>query len=147
MDRLNYSIPRSLLDLFLDYSVSNKVFEKLSKEEKNYNTYKNIHANDSTYDNNFNKYDEYSSIQDPDYAYYFNKRNHYKQRSDDIQAVFHKLKPTAAPFYPKGVESEELEKIKTKLSEIDPSKVKEYYPKNYKVVKKEDEATNGDSTK
>ena len=33
MDRLKMQIPRSLLDLFLDYSVNNKLFDKKLKEE------------------------------------------------------------------------------------------------------------------
>lgn len=152
MDRLKMKIPRSLLDLFLDYSINNKLFESKESEEI---TFKNTNY-DSDRQNNkyqaellaqnlgknsgYNKYDEYDPQSDPDYAYYFRRRNQYKERKD-IHSVFSNLKlnANAKPFYPKKVEDEEFDKIKNKLSEIDPSKVKEFIPKNYKVVKKEDQ--------
>lgn len=84
----------------------------------------------------FNKYDGYDLQEDAGYAYYFKRRNHNKQR-EDIQAIFSKLKVDAKPFFPKNVEEEQFDKIKTKLAEIDTSKVKEFIPKNYRVVKKE----------
>lgn len=137
MDRLKLKIPRSLLDLFLDYSINNQIFDK--KEEVTFkNTNYESDKNNNKANEGFNKYDQYDLKSDPDYAYYFSRRNHYKQRSD-IQAIFSNLKLDAKPFYPKSIDNEEFDKIKTKLSEIDPKKVKEFIPKNYRVVRKEDE--------
>jgi hypothetical protein len=139
MDRLKMKIPRTLLDLFLDYSINNKLFEK--KEEV---TFKNTNYQYDKYNNKivesqqgYNKYDNYDPQQDPDYAYYFSRKNHYKQRKD-IHEIFSSLKVDAKPFFPKNVENDQLEKIRSKLSEIDPKNVKEFVPKNYKVVKKEE---------
>lgn len=121
MDRLRMKIPRKLLDLFLDYSINNNIFErnKQSKNDRNYN----IAAP--------NKYDSYDVIKDPNYTYYFNKRNH-TIRYEDIEKVFSKLKTDAAPYFPKSVDSETMDKIKSKIESTDPSTIKEYYPKNFK---------------
>lgn len=140
MDRLKMQIPRTLLDLFLDYSINNKIFEnkeEITFKNTNYDVDKNLSKNLLNEQTKFNKYDEYNPQNDPEYAYYFSRRNHYKQRND-IQAIFTSLKLDAKPFFPKSVEDEQLDKLKIKLSEIDPSKVKEFVPKNFKVVKKEE---------
>ena len=47
-----------------------------------------------------------------------------------MKKIFSKLKIEAEPFFPKSDK-------KSKLADIDISKVKEFYPKNYKVVSKE----------
>jgi hypothetical protein len=127
MDRLGVKIPRKLLDLFLDYSINNQLFEK--KEEIAFKGNSNTKAKDEEY--NYNKFDEYD---DPDYSYYFKNRNKYK-KINDINSLFKELKVDAAPYFPK---KNDLEQLKEKISTLDPNKVKEYVPKNYKVVKKED---------
>jgi len=148
MDRLKMKIPRNLLDLFLDYSIHNKIFEEkeeITFKNTNYDNDKkdkNAQGGKTNFDQNFNKYDEYDPKEDPDYAYYFSKRNHYKQRND-IKTIFSNLKLDAKPFYPKNVDNEQFDKIKSKLSEIDPKNVKEFVPKNFKVnIKKEEENFN-----
>lgn len=136
MDRNKIKIPRTLLDLFLDYSISNKIFDR--KEEitfKNTN-YEFDKLNNKAGEGKFNKYDQYDIQKEPSFAYYFSRKSNTKQRKD-IEAIFSKLKVDAKPFFPKSVEEEQFDKIKTKLSEIDPSKIKEFVPKQYKVVKKE----------
>jgi hypothetical protein len=137
MDRLKLKIPRTLLDLFLDYSINNKIFEKKEEITFKNTSYENDKKNNITTTTGNNKYDQYDPQTDPDYAYYFRRRNQYKQRND-IEEIFSQLKVDAKPFYPKKVEDEQFDKLKSKLSEVDPSKVKEFVPKNYKVVKKED---------
>ncbi len=137
MDRLKMDIPRSLLDLFLDYSVNNKIFEATKEEITFKNTdYEDDKKMNKKHDNKFNKYDD-ANIESDEYAYYFRRRNHYKKRQD-MQKLISSLKTDAKPFYPKKIEEQHLDTIRTKLSEIDPSKVKEYIPKTYKVVKKEE---------
>lgn len=54
-----------------------------------------------------------------------------------MKNVFSKLKVEAEPFFPKN----EKEK-KTKLSDVDMTKVKDFYPKNYTVVSKITNAEN-----
>jgi len=150
MDRLELKIPRSLLDLFLDYSINNQLFDKKEEITFKNNNYENDKKNNRTSNtrNNesqggqnsgqsWNKYDDYDPKNDPDYAYYFSKRNHYKQRGD-IQNLFSNLKVDAKPFYPKEVEDKQFSAIKTKLSGIDPKTIKPYIPKNYQVNKKDD---------
>ena len=138
MDKLKIKIPRNLLDLFLDYSINKKIFEQ--KEEV---TFKN-----NTYDSdklinkreiNFNKFDQYDPKDELGYVSYFQKRNYYQKRND-IHAIFSKLKVDAKPFYPGTYDN-----LKSKLSEIDPDKVKEFVPKNFRVVKKNDTLTNESS--
>ena len=137
MDRLKLQIPTSLLDLFVDYSISNKIFdnkEEITLKNNNYQTDKNINKN-AQY---VNKYDEFDPQRDTDYLHYFQRRDQFKKHNN-IQEVFNKLKlkADAKPFYPRNVEEEQLDRLKTKLSEIDPSRVKEFVPKNFKVSKKE----------
>jgi hypothetical protein len=129
MDMLGIKIPRKLLDLFLDYSINNHLFEK--KEEITFkNTAYEADKLNNKSDDKFNKFDEYD---DPDYTHYFMKRDNYKKRND-IGKIFSQLKIGAEPFFPR---KNELEQLKEKISTLDPDKVKEYVPKNYKVVKKE----------
>jgi hypothetical protein len=137
MDRLKIKIPRSLLDLFLDFSISNKIFER--KEEitfKNNDYEYDKSYNKSGNDPNFNKFDKYELQEDPSFAHYFKRRSQHRSRNE-IQEIFTKLKVDAKPFFPKSLEDEQFDKLKSKLSEIDPSKVKEFVPKSYRVVKKE----------
>ena len=138
MDRLKIKIPRNLLDLFLDYSISNKLFERKEEITFKNNGYDNDRINNKNQtDAKFNKFDQYEFKDDPSFAHYFKRRNQFKNRTD-IQELFTQLKVDSKPFFPKNVEDEQFDKLKTKLAEIDPSKVKEFVPKNYKVVKKEE---------
>jgi pentatricopeptide repeat protein len=128
MDRLNMKIPRDLLDLFLDYSVRTKIFENADNEETIRKT------EDKKVD--FNKYDKYDLESHADYAYYFSKRNLYKKRKD-MKNLITNMKVESKPFFPKNFESQEnFEKIKQKLNDIDPSTIKEFIPKSYKIEKK-----------
>jgi hypothetical protein len=127
MERLGIKIPRKLLDLFLDYSINNQLFNK--KEETSLKSLTSDNDKNNKKDD-FNKFDEYD---DPDYAYYFRNRNNFKDRKD-INKLF-SLSADSQPFYPKN---NDFDQLKDKISTMDPDKVKEYVPKNYKVVKKED---------
>ena len=129
MDRLKMKIPRDLLDLFLDYSVKTKIFENADNEE----TIKKTAEKKVDY----NKFDKNDLQKDPDYAYYFSKRNLYKKRKDMKNLVSTNLKVENKPFFPKSVESQNnFEKIKEKLNTIDPNTIKEFIPKSYKIEKK-----------
>ena len=128
MDRLKMKIPRELLDLFLDYSVKTKIFENADNDETIKKTA------DKKVD--YNKYDQYDLQNDTDYAYYFSKRNLYKKRKD-MKFLISNMKVESKPFFPKSVDSQQnLEKMKQKLSDIDPNTVKEFIPKSYKIEKK-----------
>jgi len=120
LDKLKINIPRQVLDLFLDSSIAQKIFDRPEDKKK------------EAKEKNANKFDQYDLGNYPDYAFYLHKRNNFKKR-DDIEKIFSKLKVEAEPFFPKKKESD----VKQKLSDIDISKVKEFYPKNYKVVSKE----------
>lgn len=128
MDRLKMKIPRELLDLFLDYSVKTKIFENADNDE----TIKKVAEKKVDY----NKYDQYDLQSDPDYAYYFSKRNLYKKRKD-MKNLITNMKVESKPFFPKSMENQSnLERIKQKLSDLDPSTIKEFIPKSYKIEKK-----------
>lgn len=135
MDKQKMKIPRNLLDLFLEYSVKNKIFERAEKEDFAIKQFENDKKNNNT--DNYNKYDQYDPQNDPDYAYYFTKRNLYKKRKD-MKSLFSSLKVESKPFFPKCMETENnnFDKIKMKLNDIDPTKVKEFIPKSYKIGKK-----------
>ena len=45
------------------------------------------------------------------------------------------LKVESKPFFPKTIEN--LDEKKLKLSDIDPSKIKEFIPRSYTIEKKE----------
>jgi len=103
---------------------------------------KNLKKKKEKKENLFNKFDQYDFSNNQDYLYYSNKRNNYKQRTD-IKTIFSKLKVDAQPFFPKSSSPDK----KNKLSDIDLSKVKDFYPKNYKVVSKDSkEATTTTTT-
>lgn len=137
MDRNKTKIPRNLLDLFLEYSIQNKIFEK-AETHKTHN-HKNEFEEENNNNNNkkqdfspfYNKYDQFAPQNDADYAYYFSKKNTSKQRKD-INNLFSNLKIDSKPFFPKSLEN------KNSLSEIDPKTVKEFIPKGYKIEKKEE---------
>ena len=131
MDKLKIKIPRRLLDLFLDYSINKKIFDKGEKITFKNPSYSKDKVNNKT--DLLNKFDEFDPQDEMGYLSYFNKRENFKNRND-IHAIYAKLKVDAKPFFPK----ESFENIKTKLAEIDPTKVKEFVPKNYRVVKKEE---------
>lgn len=134
MDRNKINIPRKLLDMFLDYSISKHYFDKQREEivfeNKDFDRKKVV-----------NKFDDFDPNVDPDYNYYSNKRYQFKNRKDELKNVFSKLRLDAKPYVPKkidqGNERKEDDNAKTPLSAIDPTKIKEFIPKNYKVVKKE----------
>jgi pentatricopeptide repeat protein len=116
MDRLKLKIPRACLDLFLDSNIAKKAFE--NKKEK--------------VEKKFNKFDveKQGQVQSfPEYEYYSQNRNNYKKSNVDLPGLFTKLKLDAKPFIPK-VDAE----LSEMLQSIDPSNVKEFIPKNYKVV-------------
>jgi hypothetical protein len=95
MDRLGIKIPRTLLDLFLDYSINNHLFPKEEIIFKN-NVFDNDKVNNKKDD--FNKFYDYD---DPDYAFYFKNRNNYKERKY-IDKIFSQLSVDAPAFYPKN---------------------------------------------
>jgi hypothetical protein len=141
MDRLKMDIPRSLLDLFLDYSISNGLFEQKDNEEIHMiNNQYELDVYNNNKNNNYNKYDNYEPPNEPEYAYYFSRKNNYKQRRD-MKEVFTSLKLDSKPFYPKKREEQELTIMKQKLSEIDIKNIKEYIPKS-KRVKEEEKQSN-----
>lgn len=127
MDRQKLNIPRNLLDLFLEFSLKNLIYEKA--EEQDFSDKYN--DNEKNKIENNNKFDQYDPNNDPDYVYYFAKRNHYKKRND-MKNLFSALKVECKPFFPKSIDN--FEKIKTKLSNIDPKTVKEFIPKSYKIL-------------
>ena len=129
MDKNKVKIPRNLLDLFLDYSIQNKVFDNTEKFQKNRN------SADNNYDSKketskYNKYDEFDTQGDADYAYYFSKKNNSRQRN--ISGLISGLKINSTPFYPKSIESKSL------LKDIDPTKIKEFIPKGFVIAKKDE---------
>jgi len=130
MDRQKLKISRNLLDLFLEYSVKNKVFETADTQDLNSIPNYEPKVKSET----LNKFDQYEPKNDPDYVYYFSKRNLYKKRKD-MNNLISGLKIDAKPFFPKSVDNN-VEKMKSRLSEIDPSKVREFIPKSYKIEKK-----------
>jgi pentatricopeptide repeat protein len=134
MDRLKLNIPRELLDLFLDFSLKTKIFENADNEETIRNsTEKKV---------DFNKYDNYELQNDPEYAYYFSKKNLYKKRKDMKNLISNiSMKVESKPFFPKNIEpqnpnQDNIDKIKQKLNDIDPSTIKEFIPKSFKIQKK-----------
>ena len=141
MDRHKIKIPRNLFDLFLEYSIQNKIFEKAEKNRtyhrKDFEDEQNNQTNNRKQEFNpsYNKYDQYDPQGDADYAYYFSKKNLSKQRKD-INNLFSSLKIDSKPFFPKNID------IKTSLADIDPSKIKEFVPKGYKIEKKEEAKQN-----
>lgn len=128
MDKHKIKIPRNLLDLFLDYSIQNKVFDNPEKFNKKNNNNAPENKKELT---KFNKYDEYDNQGDADYAYYFSKKNNSKQRN--ISGLISNLKINSTPFYPKSIESKSL------LKDIDPAKIKEFIPKGFVINKKQEE--------
>jgi hypothetical protein len=135
MDRLKIKIPRSLLDLFLDYSMVHNIFNKKEEITFKNTTYKEDKKNNK---NNtvFNKYDnKFEGKNDPDYLFYYNRKNQ-KKETEDIKALFTRLSAGAKPYYPKTVQDDHYGSIQARLADIDTHKVKEYIPKNFKVVKK-----------
>lgn len=129
MDRLKMKIPRDLLDLFLDYSVRTKIFENADNEE----TIRK--AEDKKVD--YNKYDKYDLDSNADYAYYFSKRNLFKKRKD-MKNLITNMKVESKPFFPKNIDQDNFDKIKQKLNDIDPSTIKEFIPKSFKIEKKQE---------
>jgi len=143
MDKHKTKIPRILLDMFLEYSIQNKIFSTEEKKRTHYrNEFGDEHKNQNHNHNKkqgynpfHNKYDQYDPQSDADYAYYFSKKNLSKQRKD-INNLFSSLKIDSKPFFPKNLE------IKSPLADIDPKNIKEFIPKGYKIEKKEETKQN-----
>ena len=135
MDKNKVKIPRSLLDLFLDYSIQNKIFDNPEKFQKNKNSNEQKNYDNKKDKIKYNKYDDYEIQEDADYAYYFSKKNNSRQRNI-TGLISSTLKINSTPFYPKSIES------KTLLKNIDPSKVKEFIPKGFVIAKKDEAKIN-----
>ena len=142
MDRLKLNIPRKLLDMFLDYSISQHYFDK-QKEEIVWEN-KDYKEGNKKSNQNINKFDEFNPNNDEDYKYYSSKKGQFLNRKNDLQKILSKLRLDAKPYVPKknmiqdsSKENEEQMLPKTSLSSIDPTKIKEFVPKNYRVIKKE----------
>jgi len=132
MDRIKINIPRKLLDMFLDYSINNKFFEK----DKENMMFEPKPFNRKTNQTNSNKFDPYSPNNNPEFEYYFKNKNRYEKRIDDMERVYKKLRLDAKPFIPKKISESSMEKKpleKNPLRNIDPSKVKEYVPRSNRV--------------
>jgi len=114
MDRLKISIPRKVLDMFLDYSIMNKNFENNEKvkESDNENFVRemieeNQRKPKNQYDSGYyNTNNDYS--QDPEYDYYYNTKNHYKKRIDSVKKDFNNLRlnKNSKPYIPKKVSND-----------------------------------------
>jgi hypothetical protein len=147
MDKSNIKIPRNLLDLFVDYCTTHKIYEQINSNDKGGKSKGVANANNFNYnkkfDSNYNKFDKYDDSEDPAFALYLKRRNNFSNKNINIINEFFKLNVDAKPFYPKKEEviSKEVddgfELIRSKLSEIDPNNIKEYVPKNFKIVRKE----------
>lgn len=137
MDRLKFNIPRKILDMFLDYSISQRFFEKKEEaavlpEEKPF-IRKGV----------TNKFDDFTPTE-PEFQYFFSKRNQYKNRIDEIQKEYKRLKVDAKPYVPKRIsggqptqnESEAADKPKLNLN----TNAKDFIPKNYRIIKKVEES-------
>ncbi len=119
MDRLKIKIPRRILDLFLDSNFANKAFENKKSSPRVYN----------------NKFDD-PQIDNQDFSTYNLLRNNFRKR-EDLPGLFTKLKLESKPFIPKGKADMGENVLEKKFSGIDPTQIKEFVPKNYKLVKKE----------
>lgn len=150
MDYRKISIPRKLLDKFLDYSIDHRVFEKDQEkvlfEPKPFNR---------KYSPNSNKFDNYGP-KNPEYEYYIKQKNRYHDRVSDLNTIYNKFKKdhitlniNAGPYIPKRIQeknSNEITKntlntnlnidkeVNKKISLVDPSKVTPYVPKNFRVI-------------
>lgn len=131
--------------MFLDYSISNRFFEK--KEEQVLFEPKQFNRK---YNPVVNKFDSYSPDA-PEFEYYFKNRYRYENRLEDLNKVYSQLKLDAKPYVPKRIQTQnneiQADQIlstnpneikKSPLAGIDPSKVKEYVPKNFRVIKLEE---------
>ncbi len=97
---------------------------------KNKERYKNSFAENNEY-KPINKFDAYD---DPDFSYYKNQVESFKKKDKVmISEICQKLKVNAEPFFPKKLQDTN----KDTINKIDLSNIKEYEPKNYKIVKKE----------
>ena len=89
---------------------------------------------------NYNKFD---SFDDPDFSYYRSKLEVYKKKDvtqkSKINELYKSLKVDSEPFYPKNKDlgSKDNVNYKDVLGNIDFENIKEYHPKNYKIVKKD----------
>jgi len=127
MDRLKISIPRKLLDMFLDYSINHHFFEK-EKEEVVFEN-KGFNRKQPQSSTPTNKFDSYNPSA-PEFDYYFKSKNRYQSRIDDLNKVYKKLRLDAKPYVPKRIAEDEKEA--NPLKNVDISKTKDYVPKNTK---------------
>ena len=124
MDRLKIPIPRVLLDMFLDYSINNKYFEK----EKDL-------VKEKPFNRKINKFDVPSEYQE--YDFYFKQKNRFQSRVEDLNDVYKNYKSlniNAKPYLPKKISMEDKTIDKPVLN-INAS---EYFPKTFAVVKDDD---------
>lgn len=139
MDRLKIVIPRKLLDLFLDYSLSHRIFER-NREELIFDEENPSKSNLSGLANSkkvkwTNKFDEYSSSE-PEFQCYYTSKLNFVDRFDEIKKECSKLCIEAKPFVPKKskLDMSENEKSIEKKLRLNPN-AKDYVPKNYRLIK------------
>lgn len=139
MDRLKFNIPRKILDMFLDYSISQRFFEKKEEviiappEEKPF-VRKGV----------TNKFDDFTPTE-PEFQYYFSKRNQYKNRIDELQKEYKRLKVDAKPYVPKRIAGNQSATVENEISQEKPklnlnTNAKDFIPKNYRIIKKVEES-------
>jgi len=80
-------------------------------------------------------YNKFDACDDPDFSYFRSKLEVFRKKDikQQVNEVYKSLKVDATPFYPKTVQ----EVTKDLFNKVDINNIKEFYPKNYKVVKKE----------
>lgn len=145
MDRLKIVIPRKLLDMFLDYSLSHRIFEQ-NKEELMFDDENPEKSNPlEHYPKKMkwsNKFDEFSSSE-PEYQCYFEAKDKYISRIDEIKRECSKLCLNAKPFIPKHSKHENSEQEKSSERKLKlNAKAKDYVPKNYRLIKSNEEIQN-----
>lgn len=143
MDRLKLSIPRALLDMFLECSLTLKAFER-SREELLFDT-------DDPYKNNMESVVNQRSIMkleefnirpesNPELSYYYNSKGNYKSRIAELKKEYTKLKLDCKPFIPKGSNITQTtcdqERSERGENTLIYHQMREYEPKNYKLIKK-----------
>lgn len=138
----------SLEENYFDYDVeSEQVRQKKIKEnkEKYYSNNDNYNYNHSsnTDPHNSSIYNKFDAFDDPDYSYFRGKLEMFKKKdkSKINEAYKSFLSIDAEPYYPKessnNNDNKENNNFKEILNKIDLNNVKEYVPKNYKLVKKD----------
>lgn len=142
---LKFKIPRRILDLFLDCSLTIKAFEK-GREELFFDTddpAKNkieSVVNNHTTNFKWSKNLENTVESNPELAYYYNNRGNFKNKIDEIKKQYTKLKLDSKPFVPKG--SMNISQTTCDIDKSDGGEnlfakkvIKEYTPRNYRLIK------------